>query len=133
MSLNASLLITPFIQFVTGKVIEAGTSGDAAKINARATELIAINTALVQINTGNVAGLPALQAALTSNTALGVGEGLALQSLSAAIANQIALVTSIAGSTLIGQAATDVMDSILAVGTATAQVYIAKNPAPAAA
>ena len=133
MTLNASLLITPFIDFVVGKIIEAGTGMDPAKITARATELIAINTALTEINTGNVAGLPALQQALTQNTALGVGEGLALQSLSAAIANQIALVTNIAGSTLLGQANTQVMDSILATGTATAQAYVAKYGTPAAA
>jgi hypothetical protein len=134
MSFNASLLLTPLISILTGKIIEAGTGGDHTKIVARATELVAINTALVEINTGNTSGLPALQVAFNT-TALSPGEALALQSLLASLSNQVALLTTIAGSTLIGQANTQIFDSVLAAATATAQAYISKDsaaPAPAA-
>jgi hypothetical protein len=130
MSLNASLLITPLIDFVTGKIIEAGTGMDHTKLVARATELVAVNTALVEINAGNVAGLPALQAAFNT-TALSPGEALALQSLFAALSNQISLLTSVAGSTLLGQAAGDVMSSILSTANTVAQAYITKYSAAA--
>lgn len=128
MSLNASLLIAPLIDILTGKIIEAGTSGDHAKILARANELIAVNTALVEINAGNTAGLPALQAAF-STTALSPGEALALQSLLASLSTQVSVLTNIAGSTLLGQASTEIFDSILAVATATAQAYVKKYSA----
>lgn len=132
MSLNASLLITPLIDFVTGKIIEAGTGMDHAKLVSRAEELILVNTALTEINSGNVAGLPALQAAFNT-TALSPGEALALQSLFAALSNQVALLTNIAGSTLLGQASSEVMTSILATATTTAQAYVTKYGTPAAA
>lgn len=132
MSLNASLLITPLIEFVTGKIIEAGTKMTPANLVARAEELIAVNTALTEINAGNAAGLPALQAAF-STTALAPGEALALQSLFAALSNQVSLLTSVAGSTLLGQGVSDVMNSVLATATATAQAYVAKYSTPAAA
>ncbi len=133
MSLTATLLIAPLIDILTGKVIEAGTGGDAAKIVARAKELIAINAALAEINSGNGLGLAELQAALTT-TALAPGESLALQSLFGSVANQISLLTNIAGSTLVGQGATLVLDNVLATATAAAQAYVAKySPAPAAA
>jgi hypothetical protein len=132
MSLNASLLIAPLIDLIAGGIIQSGTGGDGPKIIARATELIAINTALQQVNAGNVAGLPALQQALQT-TALSPAETLALQSVLAALANQVALLTSIAGSTLLGQAATTVFDSILTTATTAAQAYITKyTPASAA-
>lgn len=130
MSLNASLLIAPLIDILTGKIIEAGTGGDHAKIVARATELIAINTALVEINAGNTAGLPALQAAFNT-TSLSPGEALALQSLLASLSSQISLLTNVAGSTLLGQAASQIFDSVLATATTTAQAYIVKYSAPA--
>ena len=95
MSLNASLLIAPLIDILTGKIIEAGTGGDHTKILARANELIAVNNALVEINAGNTAGLPALQAAFTT-TALSPGEALALQSLLASLSTQISVLTNIA-------------------------------------
>lgn len=129
MSLNASLLITPLIDFVTGKIIEAGTSMAPAKLVSRAQELILVNTALTEINAGNVAGLPALQAAFNT-TALSPGEALALQSLFAALSNQVSLLTNIAGSTLLGQAASDVMNSILTTATTTAQAYVTKYNVP---
>jgi hypothetical protein len=130
MSLNASLLIAPLISILTGKIIEAGTNGDGSKMLARANELIAINTALTQINTGNAAGLPALQAAFNT-TSLTPGESLALQSLFGGLANQIALLTSVAGSTLVGQANTVIFDSILQTATTTAQAYVTKYGTPA--
>ena len=125
MSLNASLLITPLIDFVTGKIIEAGTKMVPAALVSRAQELIAVNTALTEINQGNPAGLPALQAAF-STTALAPGEALALQSLFASLSNQVALLTNVSGSTLLGQGISDVMTSVLATATTTAQAYVAK-------
>jgi hypothetical protein len=130
MTLNASLLIAPLIDILTGKIIEAGTGGDHAKMVARADELIAINNALVEINAGDAAGLPALQAAFVT-TALSPGEALALQSLLASLSTQISILTNIAGSTLLGQASTVIFDSVLATATATAQAY-AKKYAPTA-
>jgi len=134
MSLNASLLIAPLIDIITGKIIESGAGGDPAKLVARANELIAINTALLAINTGSAEGIAALQAALNT-TALSPGEALALQALLGSVAKQIALLTTIAGSTLIGQAATDVLDSIVTTANTAAQAYVTKYsppPAPAA-
>jgi hypothetical protein len=132
MSLNASILIAPLIDIITGKIIEAGTGGVAAKIVARAQELIAVNTALNEINSGSTAGLPALQAAFNT-TALSPGEALALQSLFASLSTQISLLTTIAGSTLLGQANTVILDSVLATATTTAQAYVTKYGTPAAA
>jgi hypothetical protein len=132
MTINATLFITPLIEFVTGKIIESGTSGDATKQAARATELVAINAALLQIDQGNPAGTVALAAALNTS-ALSPGEGLALQSLFAIIGNQLALVNSVAGGTLLGTAATAIATSILNAATTTAQAYIAKATAAPAA
>lgn len=128
MSTNAALFITPLIEFVTGKIIESGTSGDATKQAARATEIVAINAALLQIDQGNAAGLPALATALNTS-ALSPGEGLALQSLFAIIGNQMAVINTVAGGTLLGTAATAIATSILNAATTTAQAYIAKKPA----
>lgn len=132
MSLKASFLIAPLVDIITGKVIEAGTSGDAAKINARAQELVAINGAILAINSGDATGLAKLQAALNT-VALSPGEALALQSLLAAVSNQLALLSTIAGSTLVGEAATEVLDVVLTAANTVAQAYIAKYPAAAAA
>jgi hypothetical protein len=132
MSLNASLLITPLIDFVTGKIVEAGTKMDPAKLVARAQELIAVNTALIAINAGDPNGLPELQAAFTT-TALAPGEALALQSLFAALSNQVALVISIKNSTVLGAEASNVMGAVLATATSTAQAYVVKySQTPAA-
>jgi hypothetical protein len=127
MSLNPTLFITPLIEFVTGKIIESGTNGDATKQAARATELVAINGALLEIDQGNSAGTLALAAALNT-TALSPGEGLALQSLFAIIGNQLSLLENIAGGTLLGAGATAIATSILNAADATAQAYIAKAP-----
>jgi hypothetical protein len=131
MSLSAQLFITPLIEFVTGKIIESGTNGDATKQAARATELVAINAALLQIDRGTVTGTLALAAALNT-TALTPGEGLALQSLFAIIGNQLSLLDNVAGGTIIGTAATAIATSILNAADTTAQAYIAKAPKPAA-
>jgi|ERR1700685_1017257 len=130
MSLNASLLIAPLIDIITGKVIEAGTAMVPAKLVARATELVAINTAILAINSGSAGGLASLQAALET-TALDPSEALALQSLLGAVSQQLSLLSNIAGSTLLGQANTAILDSILATGTTAAQAYITKYSAPA--
>lgn len=127
MTISATLFITPLIDFVTGKIIEAGTSGDVAKQAARATELVAINNALLEIDAGNVSGTVALAAALNT-TALTPGEGLALQSLFAILGNQLALINSVAGNTILGTAATAIATSILNAANTTAQAYIAKAP-----
>lgn len=130
MNLNVSLLIAPLIDIVTGKVIEAGTNGVPAKIAARAAELIAINEALLAINSGNPTGLALLQTALNT-TALDPGEALALQSLLASVSNQLSLLSNIAGSTLLGQANTVILDSILATATNVAHAYLVKYGTPA--
>jgi hypothetical protein len=128
-----NFLLTPLIDFIVGKIIESGTGGDATKIVARATELIAINTALTQINAGNSAGVTALQAALNTQ-ALSPGEGLALSSLFATLGTQLAAIQSVAGATLLGTANTAIADAILGAATTTAQAYVTKyTPAPAAA
>lgn len=137
MSLNTTLLIVPLVDFITGKIIEAGAKGDAAKLTARAEELIAINTALSQLNSGDsVAGLAALQSALNT-TAMTPGEGLALQSLFASIGNQVALINTVAGGTLlgtaVGSAATAIASVILSTATSCAKAYVTKYSAPVAA
>jgi len=130
--LNASLLIAPLVDLITGKIIEAGTNMVPASLVARANELIAVNAALAEVNSGNAAGLPALQQAFNT-TALSPGESLALQSFFAALGNQVALLTSVAGSTLLGQSASAVLTAILSTATAAAQAYVTKYAAPAVA
>jgi hypothetical protein len=138
MSINPSIFISPFVSILTGKIILAGTADSPAKIVARAEEIIAINTAIVEINSGNSAGVTALQSALTTTT-LDPGVALALQSLFAGIANQLSILSNLAGSTLLGQANTVILDSILTIATTAAQAYVQKYgasapaPAPAAA
>lgn len=132
MSLTAIMFVTPLIQFVTGKIIEAGTSGNATKQAARAQELEAINAALLQIDQGNSAGTIALASALNTS-ALSPGEGLALQSLFAIIGQQLAVIDTVAGGTLLGVEASAVATAILNAANETAQAYIAKAPPVAAA
>ena len=128
-----NFLLTPLIDFITGKIIESGANGVAATLVARAQELIAINTALLQINAGNSAGITALQSALNTS-ALSPGEGLALSSLFATLGNQLAAIQSVAGATLLGTAGTAIADAILNAATAAAQAYVTKyTPTPASA
>lgn len=128
---NATALITPFVQFIVDKVIQAGTSGDTAKQVARAQELLAINNAITLIDQGDAGGAAALANALVTG-ALTPGEGLALQSLLAIIGNQLALMNTLVGGTLLGGAAETIVTSILAAGDAVAQGYVTKYGAPAA-
>lgn len=132
MKLNASILIAPLVDIIVGKIIEAGSNKDPVKMVARAEELIAINGAFLKINSGDGTGLADLQAALDTK-ALSPGEALALQSLLASVSNQLALLSSIAGSMLVGQANTAILDSILATGTTAAEAYMAKYSAAASA
>jgi hypothetical protein len=131
---NATALITPLIDFIVDKVIQASTGGDTTKQLARAQELLAINNAITLIDQGNPAGTTALANALITG-ALSPGEGLALQSLLAIIGNQLALVNTLAGGTLLGGTAEAIVTSILAAGSAVAQGYVTKYgaPTPAAA
>lgn len=135
MSINPSIFVAPFVSILTGKIITAGTADSPAKIVGRAEELIAINTAFVEINSGNTAGVAALQSALAT-TNLDPGVALALQSLFAGIANQLSLLGAVAGSTILGQTATTILDSILMTATTAANAYVTKYgaapPVPAA-
>lgn len=115
--------ITPLVQFVTSKVIESGTAGDKAKQYARAQELIAVNAALTAIDQGNPAGPALLAQALSGQTALSPGEAVALQSLLAVVGNQLTLLNTVAGGTILGGQAQQLVTSILAAGTAVAQAY----------
>jgi len=128
---NATALVTPLIDFIVDKVIQAGTGGDVAKQLARAQEILAINNALTLIDQGNVGGAAALANALVTG-ALTPGEGLALQSLLAIIGNQLALVNTLAGGTLLGGTTEAIVTSILAAGSSVAQGYITKYGTPAA-
>jgi hypothetical protein len=131
---NATALITPLIDFIVDKIIQAGTSGDTTKQLARAQEILAINNALTLIDQGNVGGAASLANALVTG-ALTPGEGLALQSLLAIIGNQLALVNTLAGGTLLGGTAEAIVTSILAASSAVCQGYVTKygTPTPAAA
>ncbi len=128
MSLNATLLINPLVDFITGKIIEAGAVGDPVKLTTRAKELIAINTALTKLNSGDPAGVTELQSALNT-TGLTPGEALAIQSLFATVASQISVVASVAGGTLFGAAGTAILNSILNTANTVATAYIAQNAA----
>lgn len=132
LSINVSALAAPLVDFITGKIIEAGTNGDAAKQAARATELQAINNALVKINNGDTSGLTDLTAAINTS-ALSPGEALALQSFLASAGKQLALIQSVAGTTLIGQTATAIATGLLSAANNVAAAYIAKAPAAAPA
>lgn len=129
---NTTALITPLVDFIVDKVIQSGTNGDTAKQLARAQELLAINAALTMVDQGNAAGTAALANALVTS-ALSPGEALALQSLMAIIGNQLALMNTLVGATLLGGAAETIVTSILAAGSAVAQGYVTKYGAPAAA
>jgi len=129
--ISPTLLIAPLIDFITGKIIESGTAGDGTKMAARAKELIAVNAALLEINQGDTTGIASLQAALNTSS-LTPGEALAIQALFATIGNQVTLLNSVAGGTIIGQAATAIATDILNAGTACAQAYVTKYGTPAA-
>lgn len=129
MTLSPLVFIKPFIDFVVGKVIEAGTAGDKVKQAARATELLAINNALAAIDKGDVGGAAALAAAISGNTAFGPGEAMALQSLLAIVGNDLAAIKTVEGATLLGGIAETIVTSILTEGSAVAQAYIAAAPA----
>ena len=133
-SFNPTAFITPLIEFIVDKIIQATTGGDTAKQLARAQEVLAINAALTMIDQGNPAGTAALGSALITS-ALTPGEALALQSLFAIIGNQLALVNTLVGGTILGGAAQAIATSILAAGSVVAQGYVTKygTPAPAAA
>lgn len=126
----AQLLEAPLIDLLTGAIIQMGTNGDAAKLVGRANELISINSAMTKINNGDQSGITDLQAALNT-TSLSPGEGLALQSLLATIAKQVAAIQAVVGSTLLGTVNTTIMNGILSVATACAQAYVAKYSPPA--
>lgn len=122
-------LLTPLIQWIVSKVIEAGTNGDAGKQYARAQELLAVNAAAILIDNGDPTGPAALAAALTNQTALSPGEAVALQSLLATFGNQLTLLNQAGGGTLLGGAAQLIVTQILTAANAVASAY----PAPAAA
>ena len=132
MSLNASILVAPLVDFVTGKIIEANANNVPATLVSRAQEIIALNAAVTAINNGDPNGLAALQSALVT-TALSPGESLALASLTASLGKQVALIGSIEGGTILGSVVTAQVTAILATGTAVAQAYVAKYSTPAPA
>ena len=104
-------------------MIEAGTAGDKAKQYARAQELIKVNAAVTAIDSGDPSGTAQLASALSNQTALSPGEAVALQSLLAVVGNQLALLNKVAGGTLLGGEAEQIVTTILAAGTAVAQAY----------
>ena len=92
---------------------------------------MAINNALTLIDQGNVTGTAALASA-TITTALTPGEAIALQSLMAIFGNQLALLNTVAGGTLLGGTAEAIVTSILAAGSVVAQAYVTKYGTPGA-
>jgi hypothetical protein len=125
-------LLTPVIDIVVGLIIQANTGGVAAKIVSRANALLAINTALTEINTGNtVVGMSALTSALSSPD-LNPGEAMAIQNLMSVLATQLGLLQTVLGSTVLGAAATMIFNNVLAAGSAVATAEIAKYGTPAA-
>jgi hypothetical protein len=126
-------LLTPVVDLITGQIIHAGTNGDATKIVARANALLAINTAITDINSGNsAAGMTALGAAL-STANLQPGEAIALQNLMSVLSSQLGLLQTVLGSTILGQSQTMILNNVLAAGSAVAQAEIAKYGTPTAA
>jgi hypothetical protein len=102
MSLPIAPLETIAAEGLTGLFISAGAKGDATKIVARANGVLAIISAITQINNGNtVTGLTGLSSVLTS-ASLDPGEALALQGLITVIANQAALINTVVGGTVLG-------------------------------
>jgi hypothetical protein len=112
------------VELLTGLVVRANAGGDKTKEAARAGEIIAIVTALQQINSGaTAAGLAALQTALQT-TALDPSESLAIQNIFSFLATQIAALQSVGSATLLGQLQTAVLNNVAAAVIATCQAYL---------
>lgn len=125
-------LLTPIVDLITGQIIRSGTGGDPAKIVARAKALLAINTALADLSSGNsAAGMTALSAALTTAD-LQPGEAIALQNLMSVLGNQLGLLQNVLGSTVLGTTADVILNNVLAAGANVAQAEIDKAGKPAA-
>ena len=114
----------PLVTFLTGKLIESGTGGDKTKEVAKAQEVIAVAAALTQINAGQTAGgIAALQSALKT-TVTDPADALALSQILSYLSIQGTALQATLGGTLLGQAQTAILSSVLNTVTATAQAYI---------
>ena len=133
MSLVIAPLETIAAEGLTGLLISAGANGVVATKAKRATAILAIVTAITQINSGStVTGLSALTAAL-GTTDLDPGEALALQGLVTQLANQASLLNSVVGGTLLGTVATAVYANIATGITSACQAEISAGATAAAA
>lgn len=118
------------IDLVVALVVNANAHGDATKKSARASEILAISTALTQVNGGDtVAGLAALEAALNSK-ALDPGEALALQHFTQFVAVQASAAAQLGGGTLLGQLDSAVLANVLSEVEVACKAYVTDPAAP---
>lgn len=115
------------VEFLVSLIIKANTGGDRTKEAARATEGLAIISALSQIVGGDVAnGTMALQAAFDTATAMDPGEALALQSLVSWSSIRLSALLSVVGSTVAGELAVSITNNVLAAATKACDAYLPK-------
>ena len=132
-----SLTIAPFESLIaealTGAIISGGQNGDPVKITARANAALAAITGIQQILAGNAtAGVASLTAA-AKITNIDPGIGLAVQGALLLVAQQAALVNSVAGATILGTVQAAIANNIIQGATAAANAEIAKYAAAVAA
>lgn len=129
---NIPFLLQFNVDLIIGAIIrKAGTPAAEA---AKAKEVLAVCAALTQINAGDVtAGLPALDAALSSSAASDPGEAAAMQTAISWLATKASALQSIGQGTLLGTINTDILNSVIAETQNVANAYIAAAPTTPAA
>lgn len=116
------------VDLVVALIVNAGSGGDKTKKATKATALLGIFSALLQISEGNVAvGLTGLQTALASPD-LDPGVAMALQSFISFATTQLTALQAVLGGTVQGQ-----IDTALAVPLLTDAVKACQAYIPAAA
>lgn len=126
MSISLQPLETIAATGITGLLITLGAKGLPATIVKRANAYLAIANAVTAAETGSVTSLISTLTNVISQSDLDPAEGLALTGLLTAIVNQLALLHSITGATLIGQALTMFLNNLAAGMTAGANAEIGK-------
>lgn len=112
------------VDLVVALIVNAGSGGDKTKKATKATALLGIFSALLQISEGNVAvGLTGLQAALASPD-LDPGVGMALQSFLSFATTQLTALQALLGATVTGQIDAALAGTLLADAVKACQAYI---------
>ncbi len=117
------------IDLLAGKLIEQGTSGDKAKQGARATKALAIINGLDQILAGDAAdGINAIAGVAQADDTLSAGEQRAVRNLITLAGQEAALLSNVAGGTILGQAGSAILQNALDEVVSVCQDYIKAAP-----